>query len=92
MRRNINERKWKNGQSRKCQCQSQRVHGNNDGGYVIPFDFEDDIANIPGDELHKPLLDRNPLIECQFNIDLNKIEVLISGLTGRELLSSDVTG
>ena len=60
--------------------------------HVTPFDFEDDIASIPEDELHKPLLDRNPLIECQFNIDLNKIEVLISGLTGRELLSSDVTG
>jgi len=30
----------------------------------------------------------NPIIDCQFNIDLNKIEALISSLNGRELLSS----
>lgn len=56
--------------------------------HVTPFDFEDDIVDIPMSDLHKPLLDRNPFIDCQFNIDVNKIEALISGLNGRELLSS----
>jgi site-specific DNA recombinase len=56
--------------------------------HVTPFDFEDDIEDIPQDDLHKPLWNRNPLIDCQFNVDLNKIEALISSLNGRELLNS----
>ena len=56
--------------------------------HVTPFDFEDDIKDILQDDLHKPLLNRNPLIDCQFNVDLNKIEALISSLNGRELLNS----
>jgi hypothetical protein len=60
--------------------------------YVTPFDFVDDINDIPKEQLHEPLLDRDPIVECLFNIDFNKIESLISGLNNRELLSSDVIG
>ena len=58
--------------------------------HVTPFDFVDDINNIPKEQLHEPLLDRYPIVECLFNIDLNRIESLISGLNKSELLCSDV--
>lgn len=56
--------------------------------YVTLFDIVDDISNIPEEQLHEPLLDKDPIIECLFNIDLNRIEALISGLNRCELLCS----
>ncbi len=58
--------------------------------HVTLFDFVDDIGNVPEKQLHEPLIDKYPIIECIFNIDLNRIESLISGLNRSELLCSDI--
>jgi site-specific DNA recombinase len=50
---------------------------------------DDEIRKIPKKQLHEPLLDRDPIVECFFNIDFNQIESLISGLNRSELLCSD---
>jgi len=57
--------------------------------YATPFDIVDDIHDVPKEQLHEPLLDRNPIVECLFNIDLNRIESLISSFNRSELLYSD---
>jgi hypothetical protein len=56
--------------------------------YVTPFDYVDDIRNIPKEELFEPQKDREPIIDLNFNIDLNRIEKLIAGLDNRVLLNS----
>ena len=57
--------------------------------YITPFDIVDNIHDVPKEQLNEPLLDRDPIVECLFNIDLNRIEVLISGLNKKGLLYSD---
>jgi hypothetical protein len=54
--------------------------------YATPFDIIDDIHDVPKKQLHEPMLDRNPIVECLFNIDLNRIESLINGLNRSKLL------
>jgi hypothetical protein len=42
--------------------------------YCTYNDIVDDIRDIPKEQLHEPLVDRPPVVECFFNIDLHKIE------------------
>jgi hypothetical protein len=60
--------------------------------YVTPFDIAENINDVPREQLHEPLLDRDPIVEGLFNIDLNRIEALISGLNKKELFCSDGVG
>ncbi len=57
--------------------------------HVRPYDVmdADDLADLPVEDRHRPIIDRPPMVYAEFSMDLNRIEAAITSLNRDGLLN-----